>query len=213
MNAALRLALSPFIGYAFSGFAGHSVAAPLAFVAGAFPLETVATIFRRVATQYLGLGIGVEEFNFDQVISLDGVDRPTADRLLAADVTTISQLAYCDPVQLTMRTGFAFDYIMDIVSQALAWLYFGEKLALLRPAGLRGAMELYDLLEAAKAPVGGPSRLEADALMECAAKMIGVDRAGFHNACFEAAEDPYTRFLVAIWRDKPDLEEIEEAGE
>ena len=47
---------------------------------------------------------------------------------------------YADPVQQCMRMGLGFDFVADIVSQALAWNYLGERLDALRLAGLRRAM-------------------------------------------------------------------------
>jgi hypothetical protein len=48
-----------------------------------------------------------------------------------------------------MRSSLSFRFVVDVVSQALAWVYLGEKLDQLRTIGLRGAYEinvfLYDL--------------------------------------------------------------------
>lgn len=52
------------------------------------------------------------------MLNLDSIDHPIADRLNGADILTIAQLAYTDPVQLAMRTGLGFDFVLDIVGQA-----------------------------------------------------------------------------------------------
>ena len=39
-------------------------------------------------------------------------------------ITTICGLAYADPIDLTIRTNFDFNYVVDCVSQALMWIYF-----------------------------------------------------------------------------------------
>ena len=79
---------------------------------------------------------------------LSGVDRSIADRIQDADITTITQLAWTDPIQLMMRSSLSFDYVMDLQSQALAWTYFDtETLTKLRLIGLRGAYEIRSLMD------------------------------------------------------------------
>lgn len=148
LGACVRLALAVPLGYAFKSIVTPEVGAFVAFAVGAFPLETVQTLLQRLANRQLKLEMGADSAN-DQVTKLSGIDQPTADRIEEADVTTIAQLAYCDPVQLSMRTRLRFAYVSDIVAQALAWIYLGPCLDKLRVLGLRGAGEitsLHDLL-------------------------------------------------------------------
>jgi hypothetical protein len=203
LNGTLRLALAGPIGYAFAaigGGSGHLLGPVLAFAAGAFPLATVRIMLRSFATKQLGLPIGIQN-DQDQVIELNSIDQPTADLLLDSGISTVAQLAYCDPVRLCMRTGLTFDYVVDIVSEALAWLYFEGKLDTLRPAGLRGVIEISNLLNAAK---GDPSQADtrrAVTLCDIAAQMVNLSTPAFLNACDEAAGDSATQFLLALWRD------------
>jgi hypothetical protein len=41
-----------------------------------------------------------------------------------------------------MRASLSFIFVLDVVSQALAWVYLDQKLNDLRPMGLRGAFEI-----------------------------------------------------------------------
>jgi hypothetical protein len=203
LNGTLRLAMAGPIGYAFAaigGGTGHLLGPVLAFAAGAFPLATVRVMLRSFATKQLGVPIGIEN-DQDQVIELNSIDQPTADMLLDSGISTVAQLAYCDPVRLCMRTGLTFDYVVDIVSEALAWLYFEDKLDTLRPAGLRGAIEISNLLKAAN---GDPSQAEtrrAVALCDVAAQMVNLSTPAFLNACDEAAGDSATELLLALWQE------------
>jgi hypothetical protein len=210
LNATLRMAMSAALAVAVVQLAAPALALPLAFAIGAFPLDTVRAMLRRLVSDKLGLGVGIEDDSTDQVFNIDSVDHPTADRLLDADISTIAQLAYADPVQLCMRTGLGFDFVIDIVSQALAWIYLGDRLDDLRPAGLRGAMEIHSFL----AQLSDPAQ-PIYALMTAVLAVVPglpqdtvnpprrrkMDAAQFLNACDEIANDPYTQFLVEIWRD------------
>ena len=145
LGAALRLIVATPLGYAMAAVATKDLGVFVAFALGAFPLKTVALLLKRVANKKLDLDIGSDS-GVDQVKVLDGVDSSTADRLETADILTVSQLAYCDPVQVSLRTNIAFDVVLDYVSQALAWIYLGSRMKALRVMGLRGALEIRNLL-------------------------------------------------------------------
>jgi hypothetical protein len=215
-KATLRMAMSAAVSTALVAIAAPAVALPIAFAAGAFPLETVSAMFRRFASEKLGLGIGIQQDSPSQVLNLDGVDRPTADRLFDADISTIAKLAYADPVQLAMQTGLRFDYVIDIASQALAWVYLGDRLNDLRPAGLRGAIEICYFLKQLTDPAAKvyPLMLQLLAVApRLPQDVVGpppvkrqLDMPSFLNACDEIANDPYTEFLMKIWSDgSPDF--------
>lgn len=193
LNGTLRLTLAAAIGYAISSIGNPSVAPFVAFAAGAFPLSSVNVILRRLASKQMGLDIDVTN-QPDQITILDGVDSLTADQLHDSGITTIPEMAYCDPVQLCMRTGLAFDFISDVSAQALAWNYFGDKLKILKACGLRTSIEIKNLYDDAKAGVP-----QAVATAGAAAALVQLDVALFLNACYEIAGDPYTEFLTKLW--------------
>jgi hypothetical protein len=199
-NSALRLSMAAPMGYSLGALANPSLGSFLAFAFGAFPLAQVTAIFRRLINQQLNIST---DSNEGQLKKLEGVDAPISDKLLDAGVTTISQLAYCDPVQLCMRTGLDFSYVMDIAAQALAWIYFEDTLNKLRPLGFRGAVEfrdLYDNLSSDNATV----RATAEELLATAAATVDISAQGFRHAIYQIALDPYTEFLDAIWGEEPE---------
>src|SRR5262249_11293168 len=136
-----RLAMAMPVGYAFSHFLNREIGPAIAFAVGVFPLNTIATMLRQLANRRLNLELGAAEAK-SQIAQLAGIDASMAERIEDADITTIYQLAWCDPIQLTMRTNLTFNYVVDIVSQALAWVYLGDKLRSLAPLGLRAAAEI-----------------------------------------------------------------------
>jgi len=200
LGAALRIVVAAPLGFAISALVKPGLGIFLAFAVGAFPLQTVQTILQRIATNKLGLDLGPDpksERN-DLVTKLNGVDPSTADRLQDADITTIPQLAYCDPVPLSMSSNMRFDAIVDLVAQGIAWLYFGEKLNLVRPYGLRGAIEAFNLRYDLMDGTAHDKQMAQRTLAACA-EVTGLDAEGLKNGLNEIADDPYTIFLTKVW--------------
>lgn len=197
LTAAARLAISAPLGYAVAFIAPHGVGPFLAFAFSSFPLDQVQSLTRQLVGKYLNVDVSQTQSD-DRVTVIDGVDRETAVRLADADIATAPQLAYCDPVQVSMQTNINFDAIVDGQNQALLRLYLGADAIKVRPMGLRGAMEAWTLVQhlASKDPaVHGPAR----ATFTVAAKALGVPPDGFARALDEIAYDPYTKFLANVW--------------
>jgi len=193
LRGALRMAIAVPVGFAFAALIAKGLAPFVAFAVGVFPLDTIKTILRRLVNDKLQLGLGADTAP-DQVVTLSGVDRSIADRIEDADITTIPQLAWCDTIQLSMRSSLAFDFIVDIVSQALAWVYLTDKLPALRMFGLRGAFEMKVLSDdlASRDPI---IRAKAKALLPAAAKAANIPLPGFMYALDQIAGDSATHFL------------------
>ena len=193
---ALRFVIAIPAGYAFSAFVEDAIALPLAFMLGAFPTRTIMTMARRLTKGKLQQEDQSETRR--QIETLQGINGRVAERLEDENVTTIPQLAYCDVIDLTIRTGLSFTFIVDCASQALAWLYLGEHLSKLRIYGLRGAQEIGTLIDMADGP---PSalKIDPDAIMKRLAAELEVDPDGFTHMLREIAGDPYTQFLRDVW--------------
>jgi hypothetical protein len=121
-----------------------------------------------------------------------------ADTLQDIGITTVPQLAYCDPVQVSIKGGFDFSFVVDVVGQALAWIYFEDKLALLRIIGLRSSVEIGQTLNDAQ-DNSSATQPDARAALDTAAAKIELSKEAFLNACGQIAEDPFNEFLTEIW--------------
>jgi hypothetical protein len=197
LGSTIRMLIAIPLGYAVYALVKEDIGAFVAFAAAAFPIQTIQTILQRLLNKQLNveLGAGTEK---DQVINLSGVDKNTADRLVEADITTILQLAYCDPVQTCMRTSLNFAVVSDISAQALAWLYFEGDLSKLRKIGLRGACEMRFLMEDLKA-----ANPDAIAVIKSASTSLALSEDEFKNALEEISDDPQTEFLAKTWVSGP----------
>jgi len=119
-NCVFRFLIAIPFGYALSGFANKDLGVSVAFLLGTFPTGTLFTYGRRLATQQLKVGEGGESSRLE-LESLQGVGRTNAERFMDEGLTTMTELAWVDPVDLTIRTNRDFNYIVDCVSQAVSF--------------------------------------------------------------------------------------------
>jgi hypothetical protein len=199
----LRLIISIPMGYAFASLAKPDVGAFVAFALGAFPLTSLTSLLRRLATKTLGAEATADEAS-DDLINLQGVNKAIMERLANEDVTTISQIAYCDPVRLTMRSSLSFNFITDLMNQALAWMYFEQLLDVVRPLGMRGACEIKCLIDDLDNAAGADdAERSAHAIAVAALSLLAAAcKQGPETLQFafrQIADDPFTTFLTTIW--------------
>jgi hypothetical protein len=197
----LRLVVAIPLGYGMSSFFFdiEFIKNFIAFSAGAFPLSDILTNIRKMSLTKSGL-TAPDVIANDNIINLVGVNADVAERLANEDITTITQLAYCDPIRLTMRSSLTFNFVTDCMNQALAWEYMEDRMNKLRPLGLRGAVEirhLYHLIDEGS----DEEKTAANSVLDCAAKILEQDRITLKMAFFEISEDPFTAYLESIWTD------------
>ncbi|MGF7131438.1 hypothetical protein P3T40_002920 [Paraburkholderia sp. EB58] len=202
----LRLVIAIPMGYAFASLFTDRISPFITFALGAFPLSVLLSIMQRRMEKQLNVASETPE-TADSVSKLEGVDRDIRERLEKEDIYTVTQIAYCDPVRLAMRSNLNFIFISDIAGQAIAWLYLREKLALIKPFGLRGACEIrwylkhYDLQGSDLSVVQKRDHERAVAAMPGIATALNQDPSTVLNCFKQIAYDPFTAFYVATWID------------
>lgn len=179
----------------------------VAFFLGSFPTTTLFKIGRRFINQKMGQTLGVSSISDEngtksELEQLQGINRPEAERFADEGITNNLQLAYCNPIQITIRTNFDFEYVIDCISQALLWLYIGKhagsNMEKLRLLGLRGAHEacaLYFMLHSDREDV----RKMATANLKEIVKILGTSEEAFEKTLVEVSEDPYTQFVFSTF--------------
>ncbi len=202
--AALRFVVSIPLGFAFAGVLKEEAAVGVAFLLGAFPTNTLLTIARRIANRRLGLSEGGPEAQ-SEVEQIQGITQGLAERFRDEGVSTVLQLAYSDPIDLTIRTSFSFNYVIDCVSQGLAWIYLEKDLEKTRRWSLRGAQEINSLIGDLDAG-SKVNKATAKATIERVAAELKIDKDVFERLLREIALDPYTEFIVDVWSLTPNGE-------
>jgi predicted flap endonuclease-1-like 5' DNA nuclease len=131
---------------------------------------------------------------------LQGVNTSNAEAFADEGVTTILQLAYSDPIDLTIRTSLGFSYVVDCVSQALAWIYFEDELKTLRKHSLRGAQEIASFISELDDSKDRKAQARAKAALQQIAQELQKQPESLERTFREIAEDPYTQFLWNAWQ-------------
>jgi hypothetical protein len=203
MWGVLRLIISVPMGYAFAAIASKSVGPFVAFALGAFPLTTLNSMLQRLANKNLQLQ-STDDETADDVVKLQGLNRAIVERLSNEDITSITQVAYCDPVRLIMRSNLSFNSVTDGMNQALAWMYLQDDLNTVRPLGMRGAVEIRQLISdydgvGIAQPGGQQAHDRAVAAIPLIAAAIKQDPATLQVVFRQIADDPYTIFLEKVW--------------
>jgi hypothetical protein len=181
---------------------GLAASIPLAFFLGAFPTQTLFTIARRIGAQQLKLGDSQDDSGSLELETLQSVGKSSAERFKDEGVATITSLAYSDPVDLTIRTNFDFNYVVDCVSQALAWIYFQKDCGKLYEFSLRGAQEIISVTRSADGTDGvndPDKKARSIQTIKDAAAKLGLSLDAFRSTLDQIADDPYTRFLYNAW--------------
>lgn len=182
---------------------GLPAAVPVAFFLGAFPTQTLFKIARRFGSQQLHLGDDQDTGNLE-LEKLQAIGKSNAERFKDEGITTISALAYADPIDLTIRTNFDFSYVVDCVSQALSWIYFGEDSGKLFAFSMRGAQEIAAVIRWADQTTvtteqGRAQHERAQQTILAAAKQLNISPDAFRTSLDQISEDPYVKFLVNVW--------------
>ena len=221
-RATLRLLLSLPFGFAISAFAGVVTGSAvklstgaLAFFVGAFPTDTVLKFMRRTAGISLKLDGDSSGDNVQKLIKIDGISVPIAERFIDEGVQTSLQLAYADPVALTIKSGMDFSFILDVCGQALVRIYFNDdQMKAVQKFALRTGVEIrtvndalasYDEAVDAATSAGTPvparnsAQTAAQAQLQSFATALALDTASTRFILDQISGDPYTTFAWDVW--------------
>jgi hypothetical protein len=196
---AFRFVTAVPFGYAFAYIFIQSVAVPVAFLIGSFPTRTLRRVAGRLAARQMNVGELGEE-GVSELERLQGINTSNAEAFADEGVTTILQLAYSDPIDLTIRTSLGFSYVVDCVSQALAWIYFEDELKTLRKNSLRGAQEIANFISELDDSKDQKAQARAKAALQQIAQELRKKPESLERTFREIAEDPYTQFLWNAWQ-------------
>ena len=147
----LRFVVAIPLGMVIDQFAGFKVAdtiSPvtsigpvLAFVISMFSLSRIQAVLGALVNRGTGVAVTTVETADanDLAVRLPGIDQRLADRLAEEGVTTIAQIATCDPVRLSSRSNIPFNLMLEYIDAAILWQFVGPKLLQLREYGWAGA--------------------------------------------------------------------------
>jgi hypothetical protein len=174
-----------------------TVGVAIAFFLAAFPTTTLFKLSRRLVSKNLNLGEKEEEGKLE-LEKLQCIGRSNAERYLDEGISTIAELAWSNPIDLTVRTNRELNFVIDSISQALLWIYFPD-VEKLYPLSLRGAQEVSTLFDELVSKNKRIKRRAAHTLKSAADRM-GLDEETCRYTLATVKDDPYAEFLYSIWR-------------
>jgi len=194
-NWVFRILIAAPFGWAFAQLSKDAVGVPLAFVLGSFPTGTLFTIARRLAATRLGISDDPATGELE-LEKLQSISKTNAERFYDEGICTIVQLAYADPIDLTIRTNFDFNYVIDCTSQALLWIYFGDKLSALPLYSLRGAQEVCYFLSLLEDP---QTQANANSTLAALSASLNLTPDVLRTTLAQVGNDPYSKFIYSAW--------------
>jgi len=192
------------IAYVISG-ALNERAAPYALIAlRSFPTDTLYRLMRRQGAKALNLADeGPQALRYELEV-LQGVNTSKAERFSDAGVDSIVELAFQDPIQLTMRTNFGFRFVMDVMSQAVLYVYLRNLEAPSRYA-VRSSMDadqlfkdFYGIDEDKDPKEQKEAQKRAQAVVEALAHDLKMAPPILLKILDDARGDPANRFLSGL---------------
>jgi len=187
-----RMLIAVPLGLSLAQVANASLGAFIAFSLGAFPIEAINRILRRLVNKALNQ---TEDETSDQLVKLNGVTPDVSAVLAGEGITAVQQLASVDPVALAVRSGLPFNYLLNLVAQSQAWCYLGSSVGDLAPLGLGDSRSIAKLVKRLDSM---PPDEEAQHVLEAASTASKLDKFVLKSSLREIAEDTYTQFLLQV---------------
>jgi hypothetical protein len=197
-NGVYRFLVAVPLGLSLSAFVKDAIAEPFVFLLAAFPLQTLMKFSRRLVSQKLGLGESDPENGQLELQQLQGISLTAAEKYQEIGITTISELAWADPIDLMIKTNKDFSFVIDSISQSLLWVYFDKETKSLYKFSLRGAQEVCTFLDDLDSDEP-KTKAAAKKTKESCADILKMDPESFIFTLLSVKEDPYAQFLFKIW--------------
>ena len=207
----LRLVLAPILAPMVTAAFTDSLQPVLAFGVGAFPVATLLNFIKGQARTKLNITGLSEPAEGPTLQYLQGITPTMLQRLKDSGFESVEHLAGADPIKMLLKTNIEWKVILDLMDQAILFGYVGEKIAKLRPLGIRGAIELATIQNSLESGEVQEAQ-RARNLVSYAAKVLEQDESAVLNMIVETYEDVQVNFLWSLWGDASlEDEEDEEA--
>lgn len=206
----LRMLIAGFLGYLISPGFNESLGALVAFAIGAFPIKTLRNFVMSKAKSQLKFDQSTEQAEESQLHKIQGMSKGMINRLSEEGFESVEHLAFADPLILLIRTNIEWKVILDIIDQSLLYVYLGEKAIALRAIGIRGAIEMAELLLDIE---DEDSKLAFDNKVEIIADKTGETKIGITNLIQTIYEDSNVQFIWGLWGAILDFKPVDEEDE
>jgi hypothetical protein len=180
----------------------------MAFAASAFPLRDVQRLFRQYATRKALESSGPSDSasrpaELHLGTTIEGLSDPTLARLSELRISTVLDMAYCDPIRVMVQTGFPLPVIIDWVDQSLWALYCGDLKSKIDKLGIRCSLDVCEFVDLHLRDGAGQKRTSVDgadkAALDALALAMGSDPLLLQDLLFRIYCDPQVVVLRKLW--------------
>jgi hypothetical protein len=184
-----------------------------AFAASAFPLRDVSRMVRQYTTrqtlQASASDTPARPSELHLGTSIEGLSDQNMVRLGELRITTVLDMAYCDPIKVMVQTGFPLPVVIDWVDQSLWALYAGDLKSKINQRGIRCSLDICEfvdmhLRDKGKDGQAGPKKTaltaaDQDALNALAKDMNDCNPVLLQDLLFRIEADPQVVVLRKLW--------------
>ncbi|HPO16321.1 MAG TPA: hypothetical protein PLI09_22990 [Candidatus Hydrogenedentes bacterium] len=142
----LRMLIAGAFAYVLAPTFQPAVATFLGFAMGFFPITTIKNLIVSRALKQLDSSSAAIPSEAPTLHKIQGLTEAAITRLSEENIESVQHLAYADPIKLLFRTNFEWKFILDIIDQAVLYIYIEDKIESLRKLGIRGAIEMATLI-------------------------------------------------------------------
>jgi hypothetical protein len=168
------------------------------FGSGLLPLRSLIEWLTTRTRTLLGIGADTLPGETPNLDRLQGASREVVARLFDEGITSVNHLAYGDPVRIMLVTGLERKVLLDLMDQALLYMYLGDDVAKTRFAGLRGAIEACELFEQLNAD-DSVERTHGEDTLEALAAILERDKGAVRNLLRTLSIDAQAQLLHELW--------------
>ena len=191
----LRILVTGSLGFIISQFDFKpGVSYMTSFGIGTFPVATIKEYLMKYVGKTLKMNISREQ-DYNSFKPLNGISPFLIKRLNEENIYNTSNLAYCDPIILALRTNIEWKVILDVVDQSLFYAYAGDKTPLFRKYGIRGAIEAATIYLEHKEG----NTEETQCVIEASARILDTDINSALYLFKTLHEDFFVKFVWSLW--------------
>jgi hypothetical protein len=156
---------------------------------GAFPMWAAAALQRKARELFKRPVPGTEPLPIELI---DGINDFTADHLTELGITDVQHLATSDPGDLTLRTFYPLERVIEWIDQAILINYLKQHIVEARAVGIRGAIDMRGVYAQATSSAGAAKSKEV------AAKSGSEKPMNDHAVCKRILSDLATKSGLSI---------------
>lgn len=196
----LRLLVGGMLGYLVGFFLQPQFQMITAFCLGAFPVNKLRDLMKQMVQKKMSVTPETVVAEKPNLYKLQGLTEETIDRLEEEGIGTTEHLAFANPILLLLKTNLQWTVILDMIGQAILYIFIGDKIEGHRLIGIRSAID-FSKVHCLMSDPDENKREVGRQLADLIGTKLGQDRIGTYNLIQSVSENPQVRFIFDLWQE------------